>query len=330
MIEYDLTGTDLGEVRFAISPLGEAVLSLRTLRDPGRYPLMLPWLRLTEAARGELDLDLLRALVNDRYWVPDFLTPHPWSPLTRFEDELDTLARTPPEAVRADLAEVHPDRSTRPAVLRGPTDRVVGRITAALADYWTACFEPFWPRMRALLEADIVHRARTIAASGLHRMFADLAPTLRLEGNVVRISTTSGAHYRRTTAGAGLTLAPSMFVRSASAPIAPHESPLVMYAARGLGTLFENERPATPEALTNLLGAARTRLLVMLERPASSTELAVRLGVTTTAVNQHLRALRAGGLLTSARHGRSVLYLRSGLGDELVSRASPGTSPAPR
>jgi len=60
----------------------------------------------------------------------------------------------------------------------------------------------------------------------------------------------------------------------------------------------------------------------VLESPASSTELAVRLGVTTSAVNQHLRTLRAGGLLTSARHGRSVLYLRSELGDRLVSAGS--------
>ena len=33
MIEYELAGNDLGEVRFAISPLNELALSLRTLRD---------------------------------------------------------------------------------------------------------------------------------------------------------------------------------------------------------------------------------------------------------------------------------------------------------
>jgi hypothetical protein len=32
-----------------------------------------------------------------------------------------------------------------------------------------------------------------------------------------------------------------------------------------------------------------------------------------------LRALRDAGLLTSARHGRSVLYLRSELGDALIA-----------
>ncbi|NYD42943.1 ArsR/SmtB family transcription factor [Nocardioides panaciterrulae] len=326
MIEYDLAGTDLGGVRFAISPLAEAALSLRTFRDPGRYPLMLPWLRRTEAARAALDTAMLRALTNDSFWVLDFLTPHPFSPLSRFEDELATAMRTPADAVHADIAEVHPDPVTRPGVLRGPADRVLGRIEAALADYWQTCFVPFWPRMRALLEADIVHQARTIASRGLHGMFAGLAPTVRLDGQIVQVSTSSGARYRRTTAGAGLTLAPSMFVRSASAPISPHESPLLMYAARGLGALFESERPQTPDALAGLVGRARARLLVLLAAPASSTELAVRLGVTTTAVNQHLRALRAAGLLTSARHGRSVLYLRSELGDLLVGEPAGGAA----
>jgi DNA-binding transcriptional ArsR family regulator len=51
--------------------------------------------------------------------------------------------------------------------------------------------------------------------------------------------------------------------------------------------------------------------------------LAVRLGVTPTAVNQHLRALRAGGLLVSTRSGRLVLYRRSDLGDLLVASARP-------
>ena len=40
--------------------------------------------------------------------------------------------------------------------------------------------------------------------------------------------------------------------------------------------------------------------------------------MTTSAANQHLRVLRAGGLVTATRYGRSVLYLRSELGDALL------------
>src|SRR5205823_703560 len=74
--------------------------------------------------------------------------------------------------------------------------------------------------------------------------------------------------------------------------------------------------------LAGLLGATRAGLLTQLDTPASSTELAVRLDVTAPAVNQHLRALHAAGLLVSARYGRSVLYRRSDLGDRLVTHTS--------
>ena len=318
MIEYELAGADLGEVRFAISPLHEVVLSLRALRDPGRYPLHLRWLAAIEPTRRDLDLELLLALTNAALWTPDFLTPRPHSPLTRFEDELDGVARTPLSVVRDDLAEVHPDATTRPAVLAGSPRRLLGRVVTALADYWAACFEPWWPRMRAVLEADIVHRGRVIARSGLASMFADLSPRIRLVDDIVQVDLTSGHRFRRSTAGEGLTLVPTTFTRNASAPISPEEAPLIMYPARGVGTLWQAEAAGpSPDALVGLIGATRARLLGLLESPASSTELAVRLGVTATAINQHLRAMRAAGLLTSARHGRSVLYLRSGLGDEL-------------
>jgi len=318
LIEYELAGADLGEVRFAVSPMNELALSLRTWREPGRYPLQLPWLQLTAAARASLDAEMLLALTNDNLWTPDFLTPRPWSPLTRFDDELAALAATPLDVVRDDIAEVHPDPALRPPVLTGRRDRVLRRITGALSAYWTTCFEPWWPRMRAVLEADIVFRGRTIARDGLAAMFADLSPRIRLEGDVVRCEMTSKVGFRRTTAGEGLTLAPSLFTRNATTPISADEPPLILYGARGAGTLWESDRPVAPHALAALIGEPRARLLAVLDSPASSTELAIRLGVTTSAVNQHLRAMRDAGLLSSARHGRSVLYLRSGLGDELV------------
>jgi DNA-binding transcriptional ArsR family regulator len=321
LIRYELAGADLGEVRFALSPMNELALSLRTWREPGRYPLQLPWLQLTQAARPDLDGEMLRALTNANMWTPDFLTPRPWSPLTRFDDELAALAETPLDVVRDDITEIHPDPATRPAALTGRRDRVLRRITTALSAYWTACFEPWWPRMRSVLEADIVYRGRTIARSGLAAMFADLSPRIRLVDDVVHLELSSKAGFSRSTAGEGLTLAPSLFTRNATTPISAEEAPLIMYGARGAGTLWESDRPVAPQALAGLVGEVRARLLTLLDSPGSSTELAIRLGVTTSAVNQHLRAMRDAGLLSSARHGRSVLYLRSELGDELVSAA---------
>lgn len=320
MIEYELGGMDLGEVRFALSPLNELTLSLRTVRDPGRYPLHLPWLRRTEAVRAGLDHEMLLALTDERLWTPDFLNPRPVTPLARLEDELSAVLAVPPRVVREDLVEVH--RDGLPAPLRGRTDRVLRRIHRALGDYWDACFAPWWPRMRAVLQADVVHRGHVIARDGLATMFEGLSPRVTLAGNVVQVRLASNATYRRSTADAGLTLVPTLFSRGASTPISPDEPPMIMYGARGVGALWEAEAPPTTRALVGLVGRARARLLVLLGEPASSTELAVRLGVTPTAVNQHLRAMKAAGLLTTARHGRSVLYLRSDLGDRLVASAA--------
>lgn len=322
MLEYDLSGSDLGAVRFAISPVNELAFSLRAWRDPGRFPLQLPWLTATQRAREGLDGDLLVALTNTRLGLPDFLTPRPRTPLERLEDELAVVAATPLDVVRADFAEVHPEGL--PGPLRGPTARVLGRIVAELADYWAVALAPWWPRMRAVLEADVVHRGRTTARAGVAAMFADLAPDVTLTGDVVRVQGGSAVLRRRVTAGDGLTLVPTLFTHRTAGPFDPDEAPLLVYLARGTGTVWQPERTGGPAALAALVGDVRAGLLAALESPASSTELAVRLGVTTSAVNQHLRALRAAGWLTSARHGRSVLYLRSELGDALLAGSTSG------
>lgn len=320
MIEYELVGADLGEVRFALSPLNELVLSLRALKDPGRFPLHLPWLREVDAAVAaeRLDLDVLLALTNDLLWTPDFLNLRPRTPLPHLDSELETVAATPPTQVARGLAEIHPDRL--PSALAGRPAAVLARIVAALRGCWSACFEPHWARMRAVLEADIVHRGHVIVQQGLGEMFAGISQRVRLEDDVLQIRlSTHLVSYRRSTAGIGLTLVPTLFSRNPSAPISAAEAPVMFYPTRGIGTLWATQPVDAPRALADLIGTTRTRLLLLLAAPASSTELAVRLGVTTTAVNQHLRAMRAAGILSSARHGRSVLYRRSDLGDRLAS-----------
>jgi DNA-binding transcriptional ArsR family regulator len=321
-IEYELAGMDVADVRFAISPINELTLSLRTFRDPGRYPLHLSWLRRTEQVRSGLDVPLLRALTNDLFWTPDYLTPRPLAPLARIDDELDAVARVSPDRMLDDLRALHAGRL--PAPLRGDPAAVRSRITEALRAYWRTCFAPWWPRMRTVLQADIIYRGQVMSAHGVAAMFAGLNERVHLDGGVVRVRLTSDAGYRRSTGGEGLTLVPTLFGRGVSAPISPEEPPVIMYGSRGAGTLWQAEPRRSPGALTELLGGTRAGLLTALATPASSTELAGRLGVTTSAVNQHLRALRDAGLLTSARHGRSVLYLRSELGDALMAGGSAG------
>jgi DNA-binding transcriptional ArsR family regulator len=88
--------------------------------------------------------------------------------------------------------------------------------------------------------------------------------------------------------------------------------------------------PPTGTALARLLGQPRAQLLLMLDEPVSTTELARRLNVSAGAVSQHLKILSDAGLTSRARHGRSVLYARSPLGDSLAGLSQSGASRACR
>ncbi|MFK0041306.1 DUF5937 family protein [Paenarthrobacter sp. NPDC090517] len=315
MLKYELSDADLGGVRFGISPLCELGLSLRAIRDPSQYPLQLPWLRRTEEARSRLDLDGLLALVDDRLWTPDFLNPRPESPLTRIDDEFDALEQISAEQFHGDLMRVH---GAIPAVFSGPVDQAVRRMVRILREFWDTCFAPHWLRMRTILEADIVYRGRQIAQGGLFTMLNDLSGAVEFDGRVISVKLKNPASRTEKTDGLGLTLVPTMFTRRASAPVNHGDPPLLMYPVRGQGAMWETERVTNPAAIVAVLGEVRTSLLTALAAPASSTELGLRFGVTTSAVNQHLRALRNAGLVTSTRYGRSVLYFRSELGAALL------------
>lgn len=314
MLRYLLTEDDVGAVRFGISPLSELALSLRAIQYPARFPLQLGWLRRTEAARARLDLRTLDGLINERMWTPDFLNPRPESPLTRIEDEFATLLATPSGAFRADLIAVH---GRVPDVFAGATSPALRRIVRALRQLWETCFEPYWPRMRAVLEADIVYRGRQIAQAGVAAMLNGLSSRISYEHGVVSVQLSDPRDRTYPIDGNGLTLVPTLFTRRASAPVG-EGPPMIMYSARGQGALWEAERIANPAAVAAVLGETRAHLLAALGDPASSTELGVRLGVTASAVNQHLRVLRDAGLLVRTRYGRSVLYLRSELGTALL------------
>jgi DNA-binding transcriptional ArsR family regulator len=120
-------------------------------------------------------------------------------------------------------------------------------------------------------------------------------------------------------AGRGLWLLPALFVPQTVAPVGPVEPPAVAYRARGVGTLWEHAPARPARALADLIGAARAHVLQALDAPESTTDLARRLGVTASAVSQHLAVLHRGGLVAKARVGRSVLYARTSLGDGLLS-----------
>ncbi|MFF3848879.1 ArsR family transcriptional regulator [Streptomyces sp. NPDC002328] len=325
MIEFRFDVGDLATTSFAYSPLQEAAFSLRSLSDPGRYPHHRPWLRRIGPRLDALDRELLTALVAPWLWVPDFLTPRPDRARPVFADELDRVRETPPEVVAADLrAAYRTEDALPPVVARGLArpDRLLVRLTDALDAYWHTCLAPdWWPRAQSVLEADLAYRGRVLAERGAAELLPGLDGRLSWTGSHLRVDTRDFLGQVPwadiSVAGRGMVLLPTLFARGAQFLIDPARPPVLIYPARGRATLAEQPPPVSDQALVRLLGRARTRLLLLLAEPASTTELAHRLEVTPGAVSQHLAILHDVGLLTRTRHGRTVRYVRSPLGDDL-------------
>ncbi|TYC19204.1 helix-turn-helix transcriptional regulator [Micromonospora sp. MP36] len=82
--------------------------------------------------------------------------------------------------------------------------------------------------------------------------------------------------------------------------------------------LAANDHPRSGQ-LRRLIGDSRSALLRTLATPAITSQLAAQLGMTLGAVGGHLAVLRDTGLVARSRTGRSVLYRRTRLGDDLAA-----------
>ncbi|MGG8408643.1 DUF5937 family protein, partial [Streptomyces sp. 12297] len=224
---------DMVNLRFAVSPLWETVAALGAVTDPGRHAVHLPWVKQALAAGGPPPAPGFGIGLH-----PDTVPP-PRCPLAEIEEELATVATEFPTNTASGRAAAGPDVEP---VLR----------------WWRAAVRPHWPRIRAVLEADIAHRTRQLAEDGIGEVLTRLHPALAWTGDrLVSRDLPAGEHAL---AGSGVTLVPSAFADrcrlvAGRGPVPP----CVIYPARGIGTLWE--RASTGDGLPRLLGRSRAGLL---------------------------------------------------------------------
>ncbi|MEV7175504.1 DUF5937 family protein [Kitasatospora sp. NPDC093679] len=326
MLDLEFTTRDLALTRFALSPLWEVVAAVRVLKRPEQHPLYLPW---SGPARERLDAagpdwGLLADLVPEPpRTIPVFVAPPPTTSVPDLRLELDGLRATAPEAVRAGLSGPRAPRSERVAALRADPARGLAELADAVEAFWAVVLAPLWPRLRALLEGDVLHRARLLARSGAESLLNDLNSQVGWEGETLRIGHRYARGGRRL-GGQGLLLVPSAFVwPTVFSVTGPGWQPTLRYPPRGVATLWERREHEPSQALAAVLGRTRARLLAELDEPASTGELARRTGISPGGVSQHLGALRAAGLLDAHRAGRQVLYARTEAAEVLLRAAGP-------
>jgi hypothetical protein len=300
--DLTLSPDDALGLRFAISPLGETARLVRALARADAFAAaperawLVPGQAELERLAASCDVQPLWELLG-RPDPPALLSPVPNLLVARIDAEL--------AAVRA-----------ADGLERLPTGVTAGLLADLLGHVFAALVAPRWPRLRDVLEQDVMHHARLVAERGVEAIFGELCARV---DHGVSVDTRSRSHA--VSKGRGLVLMPSAFVGS---PLALLEGspPAVVYPTRGLASAG-GAPPADNGALARLIGTTRAHILELVGDPMHTTGLARQLERSPGNVADHLKVLHDAGLIRRTRVGRTVMYSRSELGSAVLASVHP-------
>jgi DNA-binding transcriptional ArsR family regulator len=324
MHRLEIGVADLAASRFAISPLYETIAAIRLLAEPGKSAVNVPWVRWAQPRLAACPPRLTRVwelVINGLPTYPEFLIPAPAARAPALADELARLRATSDDVVRTSLGRVFADVPWPPSAVElyeRPT-ATLAEIAGELAAFHDRLIAPHWERIRPVLDADIAYRGSMLAAGGARALLRDLHPDIRWSEGVLTLADHRDERVHEVVLGPdGVVLIPCVFAwPEPSVSLATSTQTMLCYPARAAATVWCAEAgglPGADGATAELLGAARARLLAALRSPATTTALARALGVTPSAVSQHVAVLYRAGLINRARSGRAVLYQANDLG----------------
>jgi DNA-binding MarR family transcriptional regulator len=316
VIRIELDDDHLSRTRLAMSPTWELVASLCVLHDDEPPLEHAEWIVRTRRALRGVPLGPLADPFGGTRVVPDFMAPIPDEPSPSVERELELVRATDPDVVRADIANCYSDDVPPPwdAFLVRPRE-MLDRLADGMHTYWEAILADDWPRLRSVLDGDVLGRARALAMSGPEAVLAELHPRMRWRRPVIELDK---PRENLQLAGRYLVLIPLVFAKSVLIANQSHGDVVALgYQARGTAEL------AAPDGgdgrLDLLLGPGRATVLRALEQPATTTELARRLSYAPSTVSAHLDVLSRAGLIDRHRVRRSVFYGLNETGRSLVA-----------
>lgn len=327
MIEIGLTAADMARVQFTTDPVWEAALSLHAITHPSRFPLHRR-LRALVPEHPRFDLDLLLELTTPARFLPDMLVP---IPATRPSDpvtQLAAIAGTDPELLEGDSDTLRTILPGSRAAAMLPAE-LAERTAVAMTGYWRTVLEPLWERVDAIHSADIVYRSMQATSDGLTSVLDGLHHLMTYWPDQIKVDKGAGL-IQWTAAGNGVRLMPSVFSWPRVVVSCQWDQPVISYAARGAGRLWDGPMPAPANALAALLGRSRAAILELLDVPRSTTSLSEDLRLSPGTISQHLSVLSTAGLIHAHREGKRVLYARTSLATMLIDPTQPTDNRARR
>jgi DNA-binding transcriptional ArsR family regulator len=321
-VRFRIRAADVSAIRFGVSPGHELCHAVRVLLDPSSHPLQWGWLRAVRGSLPRRSFEYLATVIGREGYFPDFLTAAPFWDMTP-EEEAERLRRVPPEAVRADLTKVLARSRGRRHALVADMFAHPERTRALVSDAWTAVWEaalaPHWPQIRRLLGADIDLRVRRMGAGGVAAMVGTLHESVGWHRDAIEVG--MRRHDEDVACeGSGVVLTPSvMSAPHCSVLTEPPVQPTLFYPVHGLSASWTREGTAAAQALEELLGSGRARVLLALDGPRSMSEVAGDCAMAVSTASHHLSILRRSGLVEGRREGTRVMHARTPLGEALVS-----------
>lgn len=347
MLRLNLQSDARANLRFAYSPLVELTTSYRVLRTEPVSATYWSWVEEAKQRTSDISFPYMDALISgddmlkngkrleNASYIPDFLTPTPTHPIMDIESEFARIQALPLDVIRGCIQEL--------IAIWGPTELLcdflaypnmgMQALVCELREYWKRTLAHHWNRMVAVLENDILYHSRVLTLNGIETLMPTLHQSLGYDAGAITIGW-KVEDYLKAHEEPPRHIKPDVDIELASdkfhlVPLifSPHSvyhqiteswQPMVLYSSRGAG-LWNYETPEPSEALEMVLGTGKSRILIALETPFSTGELARKLSLTSGAVSQQLGKLHQAGLVESHRSGKHVFYRLSQRGNQLVS-----------
>lgn len=326
------------QIAFGYSAAHETLIALHVFYDCKHHPLHIPWVinarkKISPALKEEIEnfsLFYKRPIVS--FWE---LSED--STFRSFDSDLMEMAEQPIETYWQKIIEtlmdknrneIHWDQKLHNELIelgdrRYPESKEVilelletpeksrRRFLQMLEGFWNACLKEEWPLIEELFLKDISYRGKILLDEGPFPLLTGLSDTIDVYPEEKR------AVVRRISKGEidlgdkdMLFLAPTYFAwphvfMSLQHPVG------INYSIRN--HQLEAAKPMPPEDLLKFFRALGdfTRLQIvkyLAQKPRSTRELALLIGVTEGAVSKHLKQLENAGLIASKRESYYVFY----------------------